>query len=169
MKHLIIVCGPMGVGKTTVCNLLKTKLPACVFLDGDWCWDMHPFVVNQETKNMVLDNIAYLLNQFLRCSVLENILFCWVIQEQSILDSVIARLSLEDCHLFVFALVCSPETLVARIQGDISQGLRTEDCIQRSLQRLPLYQDMDIPKIITDGRTVQEIAQEILNEINRSK
>ena len=29
----------MGVGKTTVCQLLKQDLPNSVFLDGDWCWD----------------------------------------------------------------------------------------------------------------------------------
>ncbi len=58
----------MGVGKTTSCRILKTKLPFSVFLDGDWCWDSHPFVVTEETKRMVVDNICYLLNNFIKCS-----------------------------------------------------------------------------------------------------
>lgn len=51
----------MGVGKTTVCRRLKVLLPNSVFLDGDWCWDMHPFQITEETKAMVLDNICHLL------------------------------------------------------------------------------------------------------------
>ena len=46
----------MGVGKTTVSKELKNRLQKSVFLDGDWCWDMNPFVVNDETKAMVMDN-----------------------------------------------------------------------------------------------------------------
>ncbi len=49
----------MGAGKTTVCNILKKKLKNSVFLDGDWCWDMEPFQVTEETKAMVMDNITY--------------------------------------------------------------------------------------------------------------
>lgn len=58
----------MGVGKTATCQILKQKLNNSVFLDGDWCWDMHPFQVTEETKQMVLENIGFLLNSFIRCS-----------------------------------------------------------------------------------------------------
>ena len=68
MKNLIIVGGTMGVGKTATCRELQKILPRNVFLDGDWCWDMHPFVVTGETIAMVNSNIAHLLNGFLACS-----------------------------------------------------------------------------------------------------
>lgn len=35
MKTLYLVGGPMGVGKTSVCQLLKRRLDRCAFLDGD--------------------------------------------------------------------------------------------------------------------------------------
>lgn len=76
MKKLILIGGTMGVGKTATSSLLKQKLNQSVFLDGDWCWDMHPFVVNRETKAMVMNNIVYQLNQFISCSEIENIIFC---------------------------------------------------------------------------------------------
>ena len=82
MKKLYMIGGTMGVGKTAVCQHLKKQLNHCVFLDGDWCWDMHPFEVNEETKQMVLANIKFLLNSFIQCSVYENIIFCWVMHEQ---------------------------------------------------------------------------------------
>lgn len=76
MKRLFLINGTMGVGKTATGKELLDLLPNCAFLDGDWCWDMNPFVVNQETKSMVEDNIVYILNNFLKCSVYENIVFC---------------------------------------------------------------------------------------------
>ena len=73
MKHLYLIGGTMGVGKTTACQKLKHKLPDSVFLDGDWCWDMHPFQVTPETKKMVMENICFLLNQLIcRAEYSEN-------------------------------------------------------------------------------------------------
>lgn len=77
MKTLYIIGGTMGVGKTTTCQHLKKILPDSVFLDGDWCWDSHPFQVTEETRHMVMDNICYLLNNFLRVSAYRNVIFCW--------------------------------------------------------------------------------------------
>ncbi|MEN6413352.1 MAG: AAA family ATPase [Veillonellales bacterium] len=65
MKKLIIVNGTMGVGKSTVCQLLLDKLKPGVYLDGDWCWNMNPFIVSDENKAMVLDNIVHLLKNYL--------------------------------------------------------------------------------------------------------
>lgn len=36
MKDLILLGGPMGVGKTTVGKCLRDKLAPAFFLDGDW-------------------------------------------------------------------------------------------------------------------------------------
>ncbi len=56
-KKLFIVNGAMGVGKTTTCKELSKKLQNSVWLDGDWCWMIDPFVVNEENKRMVINNI----------------------------------------------------------------------------------------------------------------
>lgn len=65
MKNLILINGTMGAGKTTVSRALQKILPDAVFLDGDWCWDADPFLVTEETKRMVMENITFLLAQFL--------------------------------------------------------------------------------------------------------
>lgn len=70
MKTLYLIGGTMGVGKTTISKQLKQELNQSVFLDGDWCWDMHPLIVNEETKAMVLDNICHLLNNFIHLSLI---------------------------------------------------------------------------------------------------
>ena len=61
MKKLIIINGTMGTGKSTVSELILKKLEKSVYLDGDWCWNMNPFTVNEENIEMVLKNIIFLL------------------------------------------------------------------------------------------------------------
>ena len=78
----------MGIGKSTICNQLNQDLDHSVFLDGDWCWNMDPFVVNQDTKNMVLDNITHCLNNFIHTPGIENIIFCWVMHKQDIIHQI---------------------------------------------------------------------------------
>jgi len=129
MKKLYIIGGTMGVGKTAVCQCLKNKLPNSVFLDGDWCWDMNPFQVTEETKAMVVDNICYVLNNFIKCAAYENIIFCWVMHEQSIIDGIISNLNADTCEIKKISLICKKENLIARLQKDVDAGIRQEDVI----------------------------------------
>lgn len=162
MKTLYLIGGTMGVGKTTVCRELKNQLPRSVFLDGDWCWDMNPFVVTEETKAMVLDNITTLLKNFLRCSAYDHVIFCWVMHQQAILDQILRRLDLTDVTVVPVSLVCSQEVLLQRLNQDVSAGLRQPDILLRSPQRLPLYDALDTHKIDTSYAAVPEIVQAIL-------
>ena len=147
MKNLIIVGGTMGVGKTATSRELQKILPRNVFLDGDWCWDMHPFVVTDETKAMVNSNIAHLLNGFLACSEFENVIFCWVLHEQHILDDLINALNLNGCTTHCFSLVSTEQALVERLNRDIAAGKRGSDITERSVARISLYDELDTVKI----------------------
>lgn len=142
MKTIYLVGGTMGVGKTATCRHLQKSLPDCVLLDGDWCWDMHPFVVNAETKQMVMDNICFLLNNFIGCSVYRHIVFCWVLHEQAILDELLARIATEGCRVIAVSLVCGEQALRRRLERDITGGLRDADIVERSVARLPLYRQL---------------------------
>lgn len=124
MKYIYIIGGTMGVGKTTTCQSLKNKLPNSVFLDGDWCWDMHPFQVTQETKKMVMENICFLLNQFIRCSAYENIIFCWVMHEQAIIDEILLKLETGNCLVRTISLICDADILVRVRQFIVYSGFR---------------------------------------------
>lgn len=161
MKKLYLIGGPMGVGKTTACRALQARLDNCVFLDGDWCWDMRPFQVTEETKGMVLDNICHLLNNFLHCSACENVLFCWVMHEQSIIDHILGRLDTRGCEAVAVSLVCDEGMLRQRLQRDIDRGLRTPDVIPRSLERLTHYGALNTVRLDTTGMTPEETAEAI--------
>lgn len=162
MKSLYLIGGTMGVGKTTVSQQLKQDLPNSVFLDGDWCWDASPFQVTEETKAMVTDNICYLLNSFLHCSAYENVIFCWVMHQQSIIDSIIEKLDVQNCNVKCISLILDEINLRERLTSDVKKGIRTADVIDRSVARIPLYQTLDTIKIDTSNKTVQMIADEIM-------
>lgn len=161
IKNLIFINGTMGVGKTTTSKKLQKMLHKCVFLDGDWCWDMSPFIVTSETKNMVVNNISYMLNNFIACSEYENIVFCWVMHEESIMDDILSRLHKEDCILYKFSIVCSKEALTSRIMKDIEKGTRKLDVIERSIPRLKNYVEMDTNKIDVSEISPKEAAETI--------
>ena len=161
MKHLYLIGGPMGVGKTSVGRALQQLLPNCAFLDGDWCWDMKPFFVTDETKAMVMDNICHVLGNFLRCSAFDNVVFCWVMHQQAIVDEILSRLPLEGVQVHSISLVCSSEALTQRLQKDIEAGLRRPDVIDRSLSYLPLYENLDTQKVDTTGLSLEEIIETI--------
>lgn len=163
MKHLYLIGGPMGVGKTAVCQELKRLLQRSCFLDGDWCWDMHPFSVTPETKAMVMDNIVHLLSNFLRCGEIDHVIFGWVMHEQAIIDDLLARLPLDDCEVIPVSLICNPATLTARLKKDIGAGVRTPDVIARSLARLEQYGQLNTHRIDTTSMTIAETAQAILS------
>ena len=93
MKKLILVGGTMGVGKSSVCRALHQRLMPSVWLDGDWCWNLNPFEVTEETKALAMDNIAHLLGSFLRCSQTEYVIFSWVMHQQEIIDELLSRLT----------------------------------------------------------------------------
>ena len=162
MKTLFLIGGTMGIGKTTVCQHIKHILNNSVFLDWDWCWDADPFQVTEETKNMVLDNICYLLNNFIHCSAYENIIFCWVMHRQSIIDDILRKLDAKDCAVKVISLVCDEDSLKSRLQKDIDSGIRSADVIDRSIGRISMYQELNTIKIDTSGKSVESLAKEII-------
>lgn len=59
--NVIVINGPMGIGKTTVGTYIADSNPGTAFIDGDWCMDLHPFVGNKETRDMAVNNIRNLI------------------------------------------------------------------------------------------------------------
>ena len=167
MKTLYMIGGPMGVGKTTAAQTLKELLPCSVFLDGDWCWDMHPWQDTPETRQMVLDNIVYLLNNFLACSAYQHILFCWVLHQQQTIDLLLARLQAsmqaQSVRYKGVSLVCSPDVLRQRLQQDIALGRRDSAVLVRSLERLSCYAALSVPQLDVSLLSPLETAQAILS------
>ena len=169
MKNLILIGGAMGAGKTTVCQKLKPLLAPSAFLDGDWCWDMEPFRVTDAAKAMVMDNIAAVLSNLLRCPDFESVLFCWVLPEREIAEALLARLPLEGVRVHRFTLTLTEEALVSRLRGDVARGLRSEDVIPRALDRLKRCNAAVGTLLDTTRLSPDEVAAEIAARVKHTE
>lgn len=161
MKKLILIGGAMGAGKTTVCQKLKPLLAPSAFLDGDWCWDMEPFRVTDAAKAMVMDNIAAVLSNLLRCPDFESVLFCWVLPEREIAEALLARLPLEGVRVQRFTLTLTEEALVARLRG--------EDIIPSALDRLKRCSAAGGELLDTTRLSPDEVAEEIAARVKAAR
>ena len=162
MKRLYVLCGAMGVGKSATGRALRDRLPDCAFLDGDWCWDMHPFRVTGETKALVLGNICHVLNSFLDCEAFDNVVFCWVMHDQAVIDAILSRLHTSSWDVKCVSLVCSERALTERLRRDIDAGVRDAGVPERALDRLRLYPGLDTHKLDVTELSPEEAALEIL-------
>lgn len=161
MKKLIIINGTMGVGKTTICKSLYKQLENSFWLDGDNCWMMNPFKVDEENKLMVIDNITYMLNNFVKNQICQYVIFNWVIHTDEIMNDIISKLDTSNCEIIKITLTCTEQALINRIENDVKNGIRTVDCITRSIERLSSYDQMNTIKIDTTNKEIATIVNEI--------
>lgn len=162
MKNLIFINGTMAVGKSATAKHLNSILENSVWLDGDWCWMSDPFTVTEETKQIVTDNICHLLNNFIRCSRYENIIFSWVMDYEAIYESIVTKLETKNCTIHRYTINCSEETLKNRVENDTVQDGRN---FEKSRERLPRFDKMTTTKIYNDNMTPLQTAEYIANLI----
>ena len=125
---------------------------------------MNPFTftVNDENKNMVINNIDYLLRSFLTNSSVEYIIFNWVIHMEEIFNLILQPLSDLEFEVIKITLTCSEEVLKKRIVKDIQLNLREKSSIKGSIERLELYKGMSTEKIDTTDISILETVEKII-------
>ena len=159
---VIILNGPMGVGKTTVGKYIADHNPGTAFIDGDWCMDIHPFVGSRETKAMAVDNILHMIGNYQNCSVCSMVVLVWLMDEPWMIQRIMNGLSALQAEVKSVTLVCGRETLIRRWNNDQNCEWRTDDWLKVSLKSLPGFASMD-NAIDTDNLSVGQIADLIMN------
>ncbi|NRA66613.1 MAG: AAA family ATPase [Pseudobacteriovorax sp.] len=161
MKKLIIINGTSLAGKSTVSEVLLKMLDRAVFLDGDWCWYMHPFQVTPENIAMVEDNIRHLLQSYLSNSSIEYIVFCWVLHKEFIFNHLLDPL-VGNYQLHRFTLLADPSTIRrrAKIRGGCS-----ETWIDETIAKQENYLSMAGTQIDTSDCNAEEIASRIYRRL----
>ena len=158
---VIILNGPMGVGKTTVGKYIAETNKGTAFIDGDWCLDIHPFVGNRETKTMAIDNILHMIDNYRKCSVCRMIVLVWLMDNQWVYQSIIEGISKLQIEIKSVTLMCDKETLIKRWKNDKNREWRTDEWLEVSLKSLPYFLSME-NSIDTSGLSIEEIADRIL-------
>lgn len=157
MKKLIIINGTPGVGKSTVSKLLNQEIENSAWLDGDWCWMMNPFIVNEENKAMVESNIYHHLNNYLKNSSLKVIIFSWVIGHDQLMDKIISNIDIDSEYTYKITLMCDDDILRQRLHTDD----RSMERIENSIERQKNYHLMNTVKIDTSKLSIEETMKEI--------
>jgi len=166
-KKLIMINGTMGVGKTTICRMLNKSLQNSVWFDGDWGWMINPFIVNEENKKMVEDNLRHILRSFLTNSSIDYVLFNWVLHTEEGIKMVLSWIEDLKYDLIKITLICSEEELKRRLLKDVEENNREQSIINRSIERLRMYDKLDTIKLDTSNLSIQEVVNEIIRIANK--
>ena len=158
---VIILNGPMGVGKTTVGKYIADHYPGTAFIDGDWCLDLHPFVGNRETKSMAVDNILHMIGNYMKCSVCKMIVLVWLMDDPWVLRAITDGLAALQAEVKSVTLVCDRENLIRRWENDHNCEWRTDEWLKVSLASLPAFAAMG-NTMDTAGLSVERIAGRIM-------
>ena len=158
---VIILNGPMGVGKTTVGKLIAEKCPGTAFIDGDWCMDLHPFVGSRETKAMAVDNILHMIGNYMKCSACKMIVLVWLMDDPWVLQSLTEGLIALQAEIRNVTLVCDRENLLCRWENDHTCEWRTDEWLKISLASLHAFSAME-NTLDTSGLSPERIADLIL-------
>ena len=164
---VIILNGPMGVGKTAAGTYIADSNPGTALIDGDWCMDIHPFVASRETKTMAIDNILHMTGNYLKCSACSMVVLVWLMDDPWVLQRITEGISAMQAEVKYVTLVCSEESLVSRWNNDRLCGWRTEEWLKVSLRSLPGFRAMDNP-IDTSNLSAAQTAERIMRETGLS-
>ena len=140
---VIIINGPMGVGKTATGKLIAERNPGTAFIDGDWCMDLHPFVGNHETKAMAVDNILHMIGNYQNCSECNMVVLVWLMDDQWVLQSIMNGLAALQAEVKTVTLVCDKESLIRRWKNDHNCEWRIDQWLDVSLKSLPHFASME--------------------------
>ena len=161
MKKLIIINGTMGVGKTSVGQLLNESIPNSAFIDGDWCCKVDS-PLTESIKKLYIENIKSILNNYLLSSAVTDIIFCWVIHKNEILYNIINNVDLKNIKVYIITLQANELSLKSRITKRLEYEKRDNNELKRSLYyQQKFYKNMPSYKIDTSNINVQDVAEKI--------
>ena len=163
---VIILNGPMGIGKTTVGTCIADKHPGTAFIDGDWCMDLHPFVGNRETKEMAVDNILHMIRNYRDCAECNMIVLAWLMDDAWVYEMLTAGIKEAGLEIKSVTMICDEEKLRAQWRADENCPWRTEEWLEISIKSLGNFLQAD-NCINTNGLSVEEVADRIMKRSMR--
>lgn len=158
---VIILNGPMGVGKTSVGKYIANINAGTAFIDGDWCLDLHPFVGNRETKTMAIDNILHLIDNYRKCSLCKMIVLVWLMDDEWVHQSIVDGITSMGLETKYVTLMCDEDALITRWNNDSNCEWRTDEWLIVSLKSLSQFAQRE-SVIDTTGLSIAEIAEIIV-------
>ena len=129
------------------------------YLDGDWCWCVHPFSVTDSRLRNGDKSMSFVLSNYLD-SGFEFVFFTSVVlTDAKIRENILNGITAKDYETIAFTLTCSEETLKKRHDKRGDQG----ETNYYWLHLPPCPGDIVID---TDDRSVRDVACEMKRQID---
>lgn len=163
MKNLLFLCGPNGIGKTTISKEIVVSLPGSAYVDSDPCRYMNPFVLNDETIPTIAKNITDLIMNFMNCPTVQNVVFSYGFhgRRKEIFDIVMKNMAQINHNFIPFLLWCSIDENIKRMNMDNRSAERIQVSLMKSRSA---YDDVIYPKIDITDLSVPEASRHIMEE-----
>ena len=157
-KKLILISGSPCVGKSAVGTRLFESYGNSAYLDGDWCWCVHPFSVQDPRLRNGDRSMSFVLSNYLQ-SDFEYVVFTSVVlTDPHIRESILNGITAKDYETIAFTLTCSEETLKKRHDKRGDPG----ETNYAWLRLPPIPGDVVID---TDGKRIQAVVREMKRHI----
>ncbi len=168
---IIIINGPLGVGKTEVAWKLIEKFDRAVMLDGDYLGAVHPFEIYDEQRVAYLYETICHVARFHVDHGWHNLVVDYVFEAPESLAQLRRALNEIDDVTYAYRLTCSAEEIERRIH---SRGNSDPAFLAWELNRfreLQVIQDRNARRgdlgfvIDTTGLSIDEVADAIWRDI----
>ncbi len=154
MQKLIILSGSPCVGKSAAAELLYQAYQNSAYLDGDWCWCVNPFSVEDPRLREGDKAMSAVLSNYLGLGFDYVVFSSVVAMYENLRQGILAGIGAKDYQVMGFTLTCTEETLRQRHKhrGD-------ENACSFEWLRLPHYPGDHV--IRTDSKTPRQVMEEI--------
>lgn len=161
MKNILFLCGPNGIGKTTICKEIIKQLPNSAYVDSDPCRIMNPFVLNDHTIPTIAKNISDLIMNYLKCPTVNTVIFSYGFhgRRKEVFERILKEISKEEHNFIPFLLWCNQEENINRMNSDN----RDSDRIKRALnESRKAFDHVVYPKLDISNLSATEAAKTII-------
>ena len=158
-KKLILISGSPCVGKTAVGTRLFERYDNSAYLDGDWCWCVHPFSVADKRLRNGDKSMSYVLSNYLDSDFAYVFFTSVVLTDARIREGILSGITAGDYGTIGFTLTCSEETLKKRHDKRGDKG----ETDYRWLRLPPVLGDIVID---TDDKSIREVVKEMKRHID---
>jgi len=128
---IVIINGPLGVGKTEVSWQLLTRFERAVMLDGDYIGAVHPFRIYDEQRIEYLYQTMHHLAAWHSAHGYHDLIVNYVFETPESLAQLRQLLSDLGEEIHVFRLTCTEEQAARRLAGRTPDPQRLETEISR--------------------------------------
>lgn len=170
MIVIVIINGPLGIGKTSTSWSLLARFDHAVLLEGDYVAAIHPFdYYNQTHLNYAYLTFGVIMAHHVTHGI-RNIIVNWVFESPEQLTRVKQELGSFGLPIYTYRLWCCPDVIAQRIRQrnlpDVTWELQRSRELVDILDRAAQTGDMGTV-IDTTFLTIEQTAATIWNGIQQ--